>query len=713
MPVKTYREMSKMERRRYSLSSRVFRANMYSSLVLGLTALLVGLALYMYLLEKQYVSEGYNHCRNAASILNEVSNVPEYSAQVMEIYYGMTDEERAEVGTDAYLAKYSAVTLEKDYQAMMRVLTSFRLNSDVTDIYVAAYDKVTGALVYIADPDTIAETACPIGTWESADAKELDLFMNASSKSRPSYIYRSEQTGLSVTSGCPVGSSKMTYRVYVLADITLIDILNGMHKFTLYFGSSILVLILILSTMVTTRMKKTLVEPINRITDAAVLYTEDRKDGKHETEHFSKLNIRTGDELENLAFVMADMEQDLSLYEEHLTEVTAEKQRIDTELSLATRLQAGSLPHVYPPFPDKDEFELYASMNPAKEVGGDFYDYFLVDEDHLALVIGDVSGKGVPAALFMMVSKMIIQLYAKEQIPPSEVLRKVNDSLVKGNVEEMFVTVWLGILELSTGKMTCANAGHEYPILCQDGGAFELFRDRHGFVIGAMEDLVFTDYVITLQPGDWLFVYTDGVPEASDERNVLFGNDRTTAALNKCKPTDTKALIEQVQQEIDIFCGETPQADDITMLSLHYFGTDKGKKVTRIRRSATINQIEGIIEEIDEALENGRCPMKVMMQINIAVDEILANICSYAYRPKTGEVDVQVYVPEGCREAVITFTDNGIPYNPLEHEDPDISLSAEERSIGGLGIYLVRQTMDIVTYEYTDSHNVLTVTKKW
>jgi sigma-B regulation protein RsbU (phosphoserine phosphatase) len=329
-----------------------------------------------------------------------------------------------------------------------------------------------------------------------------------------------------------------------------------------------LILTNVIAVFMAKHMKKKLVIPINSVALAAENYVKDKRRGNKNSEHFSKLNIRTGDEIENLSLIMADMERDLKEHEDNLTKVTAEKERISTELSLATRIQANMLPSIYPAFPERREFDIYASMDPAKEVGGDFYDFFLVDDDHLYLAMADVSGKGVPAALFMMASKIILANNAKMGKSPAQILKDTNNTICLNNKEEMFVTVWLGILELSTGKLVAANAGHEYPIVRQPGGSFELFRDKHGFVLGLKKGKKYTEYGFTLQKGGTLFVYTDGVPEATNAETAMFGTDRLVETLAETGSEKPRELLESVHAAVNGFVGDAPQFDDLTMLGI-------------------------------------------------------------------------------------------------------------------------------------------------
>jgi len=242
-----------------------------------------------------------------------------------------------------------------------------------------------------------------------------------------------------------------------------------------------------------------------------------------------------------------------------------------TELMMANRIQESMLPSIFPTYSGIKEFELCASMNPAKEVGGDFYDFFKTDEDHLALVIADVSGKGVPAALFMMISMTIIRNYAKLGIGAAEIMTKVNEALCADTSTDMFVTAWIGILEISTGKMTCANAGHEYPVVCRNN-RYKLLKDKHCFVLGGMQDIKYSEYTIQLEKGDKVFVYTDGVPEAENEEHEMFGTEKMLNALNRTRNLGPGDILKTVRRSVDNFVGRAEQFDDMTMLCLEYRG---------------------------------------------------------------------------------------------------------------------------------------------
>ena len=252
-----------------------------------------------------------------------------------------------------------------------------------------------------------------------------------------------------------------------------------------------------------------------------------------------------------------------------------ERERMIQELSMAREIQRNALPHMFPPFPDRKEIDLFASMDPARDVGGDFYDFFFIDDDHLCLLIADVSGKGIPAAMFMMVAKRMLEESVRTQPEVSQALQKTNEVLIKDNEAKMFVTVWLGILEISTGILNAANAGHEFPVIRKNGSYFDLYKDKHGFVIGGMSGIRYREYRVQLEPGDKIFVYTDGVTEATAENGAMFGINRTVAALNTCGEGSPKEIIQTMRDTVDAFVGEAEQFDDLTMMCLEYKGPIK------------------------------------------------------------------------------------------------------------------------------------------
>ncbi|MBP5730044.1 MAG: SpoIIE family protein phosphatase [Clostridia bacterium] len=347
-------------------------------------------------------------------------------------------------------------------------------------------------------------------------------------------------------------------------DVMAKTLRSYMGRIFLAFG----VLSLLVITGQALYLHRVLLKPLNQISEEAARFSAENTPAETRLQD----QIRSNDEIGVLAASVDNMEQQIHDYVDNITRITAEKERINTELGLATRIQSAMLPNIFPPFPDRTEFDIYASMDPAKEVGGDFYDFFLIDDDHLGLVIADVSGKGVPAALFMMASKIILANNAKMGKSPAQVLTDTNAAICSNNREEMFVTVWLGILEISTGKLTAANAGHEYPVLLAPGGQYELFKDKHGFVIGGMDNMKYKEYELTLEPGAKLFLYTDGVPEATNAEDELFGTGRMLAALNTDTAAPPEEVLKDMRAAVDDFVKDAEQFDDLTMLCLEYRG---------------------------------------------------------------------------------------------------------------------------------------------
>ncbi len=332
------------------------------------------------------------------------------------------------------------------------------------------------------------------------------------------------------------------------------------------------VLQLILSFICLVFISVFVLRPLRKVQKNIRLYKQN-KDSAAIEENLSE--VRSHNEIGELKEDVISLSKELDNYMYEVGRITAEKQRISAELDLAAKIQANTLPNNFPPFPDRKDFDIFATMEPAKEVGGDFYDFFMMDDDHLALVMADVSGKGVPAALFMMVSMIQVQNSATNFISPGKVLEVVNEQIISHNPEEMFVSIWLGVLNLKTGLLTASNAGHEYPAIMQPDGKFELIKDQHGFVVGGMEGMKYKEYTIQLKPGSKLFVYTDGVPEATDKDNKMFGTKRMIDALNKDPNASPEQLLQYVKESVDEFVQEAQQFDDLTMMCLSYHGKKK------------------------------------------------------------------------------------------------------------------------------------------
>lgn len=395
--------------------------------------------------------------------------------------------------------------------------------------------------------------------------------------------------------------------------------------------------------------------------------------------------------------------------------VEAAKARMQEELNVGRDIQRSMLPRVFPAFPDRKELELYAVLEPALEIGGDLYDFFLVDDHRLCFVVGDVSGNGVPAALFMAMTKIMVKTRAISDPSPASIVTHVNDALSADNDSCMFVTLYVGILNLRDGTLLATNAGHNPPLLKRQGGRFEWLMAQDGPMVGPMPGIAFKESMIQLGPGDELFLYTDGVTEADNRRHELFGNSRLKSVLTKSQASSVVERLAEVMNAVRAFAGEAPQADDITMLGLRYHGVAPSDVAARVFHQTMPNRLMAIPDlqtafEVYVAQWPGAKPL--IPTLNMALDDLLNNVVQYAFPndPTEHHIEVEGEVREEC--VVLTIMDDGIPFNPLSVAPPDLSVLLHEREIGGLGIHLIRSMFDDVTYHRKVGRNVLTIKKK-
>ena len=557
---------------RTSLAGKAVRGTVLSCILLGLLAMAIGLGLYGSTLVDRSISRAYETASKAVTSATHGSDPVTLAKDVMGIYRSLTPEQRAQNGTEEYRQYFAVLDSVSRKGGPHDILNNMLRNFviDVDYVYIAMYDRDTCAMVYLADADT--EEPMYAGEWEPVSESGMMKFLNWDGTGMLYDIDNTEIYGWMCTAGSPIRDESGEICAFLLVDVSVNSVLVNLRNYALQTGLAMIAATALIAWLTTRRIKKDVVGPIDTISDAAAAYARDKRDGTVVTDHFSSLGIHTGDELESLALTMAEMENGLAEHEAEITQITAEKERIGTELQMASRIQNAMLPHIFPPFPDRTEFDLYASMDPAKEVGGDFYDYFFTDPDHLCLVMADVSGKGIPGALFMMASKIILQSVAMLGHSAAEILTKMNEAICSNNQAQMFVTVWVGILEISTGKLTAANAGHEYPVIKHAGSNFEFFKDKHGFVIGGIAGMQYKEYELQLNPGDKLFLYTDGVTEAMDHGQKLFGTDRLLAALNAVKDSRPEQVLSGVRRAVDDFVQDAEQFDDLTMLCLEYKG---------------------------------------------------------------------------------------------------------------------------------------------
>ena len=424
-------------------------------------------------------------------------------------------------------------------------------------------------------------------------------------------------------------------------------------------------------------------------------------------ESFKELYVGKLSEINTMAASLEKMENDVLEYIDKIKYTTKKNERMNNELQFASTIQKADLWTKFPAFPDRTDFDIYALMDPAREVGGDFYDFFFIDDNHMALIIADVAGKGVPAALMMMTTKIYIDEYLLDTKDPAKALDKVNNRFAKNNKNDMFVALWAGIIELDSGKLVYSNAGHEDPVIIRDK-ALDIKKNKHGLPLGAMEDFKYTNNTITLNKSDKLLLFTDGVLDAVNKDDIKFGKDNLMNVLDENVDSSPKELIFDIKKNISKFVDKAKQFDDITMLCFEL----KNPKDVHGRFKADLKEIPNIYDyfvsrmtiEIDE---------DKISKYRVVVEEIFTNICNYGFKDDVENkyVNIDVYIDKKNKKVSISFRDNGKRFNPLEHAEPDINLDAESRDIGGLGILIVKKMMDNVSYEYKNKKNILTIEK--
>lgn len=562
-----------------SLKIKTVGATLVAALLLMVVAVAISYNVYSGTIYDQYKTMTMNLAKTEAVSVH-AEDVAVIRDAVMQIYRNICEENGGvpdfenfdEQQWQEYYARYQSVEELPQYKSTLKLLQKISQANKVNSIYIGYMDVETYYGVYLVD-GSLNTDVCPVGTcdpFEESNARE----MKEGNYDFPAYITNYEEYGWLCSAGAGIYDQNGEVVGTACIDVSMDDIMKNRQEFLQNLCLVLLGITIVICLLILAGINRILLVPVKSLSQAAALFVKDKESTKKTQTAISQLNIHTGDEIEELSEAIKTMEMEINDYIDHLTEVTAEKERMGAELNIATQIQASMLPCIFPAFPDRNEFDIYASMDPAKEVGGDFYDFFLIDEDHIALVMADVSGKGVPAALFMVIAKTLLKNTAQSGISPKEVLSQVNTQLCENNEAEMFVTVWLGVMQISTGHMVCANAGHEYPAIRRVGGQYELLHDKHGFVLAGMEGSRYREYEITLEKGDSLFVYTDGVPEATNAENELFGTDRMLEALNQNPDAASEEVIREVQKAMEVFVKQAPQFDDITMLSMIYKGKE-------------------------------------------------------------------------------------------------------------------------------------------
>ena len=406
------------------------------------------------------------------------------------------------------------------------------------------------------------------------------------------------------------------------------------------------------------------------------------------------INVRENEEF-------ASLSDDINATVDTLKRYIAEAEsRIDRELEFARQIQHSALPSVFPPYPERKDFDIFASMDAAKEVGGDFYDFCLTDANRLMFLVADVSGKGIPGALFMMRAKTTIKNLVESGKDIDEVFTEANKRLCENNEAEMFVTAWMGLLDIETGLLQYVNAGHNPPLVRHRDGRFAYLRTKPNFILAGMDGTRYRKYELQLEYGDEIFVYTDGVTEAADADNRLYGEERLESVLSAARGTPEE-LCRTVRADLEKFTKGAEQSDDITMLCVKRSPVERQAELTVTPDKVSI---AAVADFLSETLEQWEIPMPLANKAQIAADEIYSNIVYYS-----GATAATVTVVDNGETLRVCFADDGKPYDPTTAKEPDITLSAEEREIGGLGIFMVKKMAAEIDYRYENGKNILTV----
>jgi len=507
-----------------------------------------------------------------------ISGYLQYRDSIYERYnsfaYEICDVARSYVNGDKIASYLETGETDEEYDIMAQNIYNLykhtTLYENNSGIYIFVPDCEAFTCLNIFDVRIIEaaedikqyyEIGCvdPIGAAHPENVTNIYLTGERSSD----YFIHETKFGYNSTAILPVFDSEGNTTALISTDMPIPYISETLNQYLITAIAITVVVVAVFMILFLAIMKTTVTAPLNTIAQEAKVFSQD-------TSKLSELlpTMHQEDEIGQLAGSIYHMEKDIQAYVDNITAITAEKERIGAELNVATKIQSDMLPSIFPAFPDRKDFDICASMTPAKEVGGDFYDFFMLDDDHIALVIADVSGKGVPAALFMVVAKTLLKNQTSFNRSPKLILEAVNNQLCENNTSEMFVTAWMCIFEISTGKCIAANAGHEFPVLRSESGDFELIHDHHGFVLAGLENVRYKEYEFNVEKGGTLFIYTDGVPEATNANEELFGTDRMLDALNASCDAAPAEIINNMKKAIGDFVCEAPQFDDITMLCI-------------------------------------------------------------------------------------------------------------------------------------------------
>ena len=571
-----------------SLKSKVILVVLLFTVILSTCTIMLSYLTYINSFQSYYESLAGSIAKSTATVVDN-RQVEAVADEVLKTYQRIYEETGSVPDYDAfsqeeleaYYSEFSYITEMPEYQELLELLSQLREDNGVVSLYLGYHELNTMKDLYLVDAS--AEESCIPGDYDDVEADQVEQ-LRAGNFDMPAYITNYPDYGWLCSASATIENEDGEVIGVALVDISMNEIMGDAQEFLRTLILLIAVVALLMAGLILLLVNRTIVLPINQMARAALQYVSDRRTsegrtasgvrrvstGEEEHSAISQLNIHTGDEIQALSEAIKTMEVEINEYIQDLTTVTAEKERIGAELNVATQIQADMLPRIFPAFPEREEFDVYATMNPAKEVGGDFYDFFLVDDDHLAVVIADVSGKGVPAALFMVIAKTLIKNHTQNQEEPGAVFTHTNEQLCEGNDAGLFVTAWMGVLEISTGKFVYVNAGHNPPVLCRPGEEARYMQVLPNLPAGLMEGWQYEAQETSLPPGTMLYFYTDGVSESENKAKELYSEERLLRDLEQLKGETPQAVVETVAARLRGHAAGAEQNDDITMLCIRY-----------------------------------------------------------------------------------------------------------------------------------------------
>jgi sigma-B regulation protein RsbU (phosphoserine phosphatase) len=628
------------------------------------------------------------------------------TAYTETLYYGQAvalADIAADLGQLIRIGDYAGDAPEDaKYADVLEKLNVICQKTDVLYIYFDIPNKSTHALEHVMAASDIAipqghHYILNVNPDDTAVMSNFDAMVRVyEGSSTREQAFLSNESGNVMTAYVPVYQDGAIIAVAGV-DIAMDTILSSVHNNTLIIGGGIIAVFTLFVFIYLHYVRRVIIKPVEVLSDEMTHFiSEDNL-----TRNDAPSTIAAGGEIGQMVAAFNSMKSDIRTYSDNLAKAAAESERIRTELALAAKIQLSNLPA---PFPQREDLSLDAVMKPAKEVGGDFYDYFMLDDTHLAVVMADVAGKGVPAALFAMRSKALLSDSAAGLGDPAAIMARANRLLCQQNEACIFVTAFLGILDTESGRMIYTNAAHTLPAICGPGGC--RFLDMNNdFVLGGMEETEYHTHTCTLKPGDRFFLYTDGITEAFGPGDVLFGSDRLLEALAANDGHTGKALLKAMAERVANFAQGVEQSDDMTMLVLDYRRSEPEKRLELTSDIAGLEEVRAfILGALPAGVADG-----IQSQLELIVEEVFVNICNYAYAD-SGPVTISCGLEPDV--LTLTFEDAGKPFDPLAKEDPDLTIPADQRDAGGLGIYLTRQLADAMDYARVGDMNRLTIRKK-